>query len=73
MDDADRSLAYIPDHEPYLGLEPEEAEPGWLSGYALAAEVDTLVHDAQYSEAEYRRGAASGTRASRTRSRSPAP
>ena len=54
VDDADRSVAYIPDHEPYLGLEPEEAEPGWLSGYALAAEVDTLVHDAQYSEAEYR-------------------
>ena len=54
VDDADRSVAYIPDHEPYLGLEPEEAEPGWLSGYALAAEVGTLVHDAQYSEAEYR-------------------
>jgi Beta-lactamase superfamily domain len=58
VDDDGRSLAYIPDHEPYLGFDPEEAEPGWLSGYELAAEVGTLVHDAQYFEAEYpeRRG-----------------
>jgi ribonuclease BN (tRNA processing enzyme) len=58
VEDADRSLAYIPDHEPYLGFAPEEVEPGWLSGYELAAEVGTLVHDAQFSEAEYpgRRG-----------------
>jgi phosphoribosyl 1,2-cyclic phosphodiesterase len=58
VDDDGRSLAYLPDHEPYLGVAPEEAEPDWLSGYELAAEVGTLVHDAQYSEAEYpeRRG-----------------
>jgi ribonuclease BN (tRNA processing enzyme) len=54
VDDADRSVAY-PRPRALLGLEPEEAEPGWLSGYALAAEVGTLIHDAQYSEAEYRR------------------
>jgi hypothetical protein len=70
VDDADRSLAYLPDHEPYLGFAPEEVETSWLSGYALAAEVGTLVHDAQYSEAEYPSGAASGTRAWRTPSRS---
>jgi phosphoribosyl 1,2-cyclic phosphodiesterase len=58
IDDADRSLAYLPDHEPYLGFAPEEVETSWLSGHALAAEVGTLVHDAQYSEGEYpeRRG-----------------
>lgn len=52
------SLAYIPDHEPYLGVAPGEVEPEWLSGYALAEGVDTLLHDAQYSESEYpqRRG-----------------
>ena len=33
------SLAFIPDHEPYLGVEPGEALPDWLSGYALAEGV----------------------------------
>jgi phosphoribosyl 1,2-cyclic phosphodiesterase len=58
IEDGDRSLAYIPDHEPYRGFAPEEAEPTWLSGYALASGVDMLLHDAQYSEDEYpeRRG-----------------
>jgi phosphoribosyl 1,2-cyclic phosphodiesterase len=52
--DGRQSLAYIPDHEPYLGFAPEEVESSWLSGFALAADVGTLVHDAQYSEGEYR-------------------
>jgi phosphoribosyl 1,2-cyclic phosphodiesterase len=47
------SLAFIPDHEPYLGVEPGEALPEWLSGYAVAEGVGTLIHDAQYSEDEY--------------------
>lgn len=52
------SLAFIPDHEPYLGFAPGEAVPSWTSGYALAHRVDTLIHDAQYAEEEYpsRRG-----------------
>lgn len=52
------SLAFIPDHEPYLGVDPGEALPEWLSGYSLADGVGTLVHDAQYFESEYpsRRG-----------------
>ena len=52
------SLAFIPDHEPYLGFAPGEAVPSWTSGYALAYRVDTLIHDAQYAEDEYpsRRG-----------------
>ena len=29
------------------------AAPDWISGFALAAGVDVLVHDAQYSAAEY--------------------
>ncbi len=48
-----KSLAYIPDHEPALGVRdfPEEAE--WTSGFALARGVDLLIHDAQYSAGEY--------------------
>jgi phosphoribosyl 1,2-cyclic phosphodiesterase len=47
------TLAYIPDHEPALGLDLATIEPSWLSGYPLAAAADILLHDAQYSEAEY--------------------
>ena len=34
--DESGSLAFIPDHEPYLGFAPGEAVPSWTSGYALA-------------------------------------
>ena len=58
ISDDGRSLAYIPDHEPYLGVEPGEVDVDWLSGFDLAEGVETLVHDAQYFEDEYhdRRG-----------------
>ena len=58
LTDRSGSLAFIPDHEPYLGFAPGEAVPSWTSGYALAYRVDTLIHDAQYAEDEYpsRRG-----------------
>ncbi len=47
------SLAYLPDHEPALGA--HEFPPGrdWTSGYTLAAGVDVLIHDAQYTSEEY--------------------
>jgi hypothetical protein len=35
------------------GLDLQTIEPSWLSGYALAAASDVLLHDAQYSEEEY--------------------
>jgi phosphoribosyl 1,2-cyclic phosphodiesterase len=47
------ALAYIPDHEPVLGLELADLEPEWISGYALAEGVDLLFHDCQFSESEY--------------------
>jgi phosphoribosyl 1,2-cyclic phosphodiesterase len=48
------SIAYLPDHEPALGLrEGGWLEPEWTSGHALAAGVDLLLHDAQYSDEEY--------------------
>jgi ribonuclease BN (tRNA processing enzyme) len=47
------SLAYIPDHEPALGLQLDALSTDWISGFALARAVDVLLHDAQYSEEEY--------------------
>lgn len=47
------SLAYMPDHEPALGLSGPFRDPDWVSGYALAKDVDLLIHDAQYSDKEY--------------------
>ena len=48
-----RSLAFIPDHEPVLGVELDSLEPEWFSGYALAEGVDVLLHDCQFTEDEY--------------------
>ena len=47
------SLAYLPDHEPALGAVPFPGEPDWTSGFELAAGVDLLIHDAQFTAAEY--------------------
>jgi phosphoribosyl 1,2-cyclic phosphodiesterase len=47
------SLAYIPDHEPALAGSIAGRSPDWLSGAALAAAADVVLHDAQYTEAEY--------------------
>jgi phosphoribosyl 1,2-cyclic phosphodiesterase len=56
------ALAYLPDHEPALGglsgrRERRDgkpaSEPAWTSGYSLAAGADLLLHDAQYTPAEY--------------------
>ena len=47
------SLAYIPDHEPVLGVELADLEPEWISGHAIAEGVDVLFHDCQFSEPEY--------------------
>jgi phosphoribosyl 1,2-cyclic phosphodiesterase len=50
---ASASVAYLPDHEPALGLKNFPLSPDWTSGYPLAAGVDLLIHDAQYSDEEY--------------------
>jgi phosphoribosyl 1,2-cyclic phosphodiesterase len=53
VDSADASLAYVPDHEPALtGIEDRSSD--WISGAAIATDVDLLLHDAQYTEDEYR-------------------
>jgi len=46
-------LTYMPDHEPALGSAHFPEEPGWTSGYELAAGADLLLHDAQYTTEEY--------------------
>jgi len=46
------SLAYLPDHEPALaGIAGRSRD--WISGASLAADADVVLHDAQFSEAEY--------------------
>jgi phosphoribosyl 1,2-cyclic phosphodiesterase len=47
------SLTYLPDHEPALGVRKFPPSRDWTSGYALAAGVDMLIHDAQYTPEEY--------------------
>jgi phosphoribosyl 1,2-cyclic phosphodiesterase len=54
FDGAGGSFAYIPDHEPAIGVELERLPPDWIPGRALAAEVDVLLHDSQFTEEEYR-------------------
>lgn len=49
------TLAYLPDHEPALGLRGSFLAAQWTSGHALAEGADLLIHDAQYGDAEYER------------------
>jgi len=46
-----RAIGYVPDHEPAIGGLRGAAE--WTSGYAIARDVDLLLHDAQYTADEY--------------------
>jgi hypothetical protein len=46
-------MAYLPDHELALGTPRLPGEPDWRSALELAAGVDLLIHDAQYSAREY--------------------
>jgi phosphoribosyl 1,2-cyclic phosphodiesterase len=52
---AQATLAYMPDHEPALGVQQFPLTREWTSGYAVAADADLLIHDAQYSPEEYPR------------------
>jgi phosphoribosyl 1,2-cyclic phosphodiesterase len=47
------SFCYLPDHEPALIGPLDQLEPGWISGYSLAHGADLLLHDCQYTDAEY--------------------
>ena len=47
------SFAYLPDHEPALAGSIADRSRDWISGGAIADDVDLLLHDAQYFEEEY--------------------
>ena len=53
VEDAGASVCYIPDHEPALGVPLEALEDEWVSGLELCRGADLLIHDAQYTAAEY--------------------
>jgi ribonuclease BN (tRNA processing enzyme) len=46
-------LTYLTDHEPALGVDLRATPPEWISGFGLASGADVLVHDTQYTPAEY--------------------
>ena len=47
-------FTYIPDHEPALGPAGMIKDVKWISGIDLARNADVLLHDAQYTSAEYK-------------------
>ncbi len=47
------TLAYLTDHEPALGSDLRTVPREWVSGFAVAANADVLIHDCQYTEDEY--------------------
>jgi phosphoribosyl 1,2-cyclic phosphodiesterase len=53
VSDGTTSVAYLPDHEPALGVDGFPTDSEWTSGHALAEGVDLLLHDAQYTHDEY--------------------
>ncbi len=53
IEDAGTTLAYIPDHEPGLGAPLQETDDEWISGFDLAHRASLLIHDCQYTDAEY--------------------
>jgi phosphoribosyl 1,2-cyclic phosphodiesterase len=53
IEDGGAAIAYLPDHEPRLGGPLTNGE--WTSGFGLARDVDVLLHDGQYADAEYER------------------
>src|SRR3954466_12057702 len=52
--DGATTVVYIPDHEPALGQDLARSSPEWISGLALARDADLLIHDGQFTDAEYR-------------------
>jgi ribonuclease BN (tRNA processing enzyme) len=48
-----RTLVYLPDHEPSIGVHLVEEPSAWISGHDVAHEADVLFHDAQYRDDEY--------------------
>jgi ribonuclease BN (tRNA processing enzyme) len=54
IESPDAIITYLPDHEPALGAKKFPLSADWTSGYKLAAGSDILIHDAQFTEDEYK-------------------
>ena len=52
MEDEGQVLVYLPDHEPYLTAALDD-EPEWISGWALAARADLLLHEGRYDQTQF--------------------
>jgi phosphoribosyl 1,2-cyclic phosphodiesterase len=53
IEENERVLAYLPDHEPALGSDLTMVPATWVSGHEIACGADVLLHDAQYRDREY--------------------
>lgn len=53
VDIGGRSFAYLPDHEPSLGIDITALDVTWLSGFELLDGADIAFHDTQYTDEEY--------------------
>jgi len=53
LEENSSSIAYLPDHEPALGVSDFPSRSEWTSGFDLAHGVDVLIHDSQYTDDEY--------------------
>ena len=53
VEEGGSSLCYVPDHEPAIIGDIDQLDAEWVSGSSLARDVDLLVHDCQYTDAEY--------------------
>ncbi len=53
IEDAGRTICYIPDHEPGIGTPLAELDDDWISGFELACDASLLIHDCQYTDPEY--------------------
>ncbi len=53
IEEGGRTLAYLPDHEPSLGIDLDHQPAAWISGHDVACDADVLFHDAQYGDDEY--------------------
>lgn len=53
LEDSGSTVTYLPDHEPALCSSEFPRLAEWTSGCDLAEGADLLIHDSQYTDAEY--------------------
>ena len=53
ISDGEKTVTYIPDHEPALASRDFPEFKKWISGFDLVDGTDLLIHDAQFTDEEY--------------------